>query len=558
MDSDEGVSLPWIHKHLMVPWNDMRKGDCCGRFEAISAGYYCKSCDFFAHKKCGDEASESIQHPSHSIHPLWLQSIPHKNVCNLCGSKFVDIYYRCEICNFNVDLHCAKYPPPEVIDVSVTHPHKLTLFKKRITFDCDAKCGKRGDYEFAYKCHECDDISFHVDCVWNQLEVEHPLEVNHSYHSVHALKLLTGQPPEYSDGKCRLCGKKVDKVFYHCSSCNFTLDMCCVLNPPQQSLLDLRAHDHQLSLVPRLDSFTCNACGLKGDRSPYVCFQCDFKIHQDCLGLPRIINITRHDHRISRTSVLGVVGSVCGVCRKKVDWTYGGYSCQRCPGYVVHSKCATRQDVWNEKELEGVPEEIEDIEPYIVIDENTIQHFSHKEHYLRLNVNGVLYEVSKRCNACIHPIGLQSFYDCIDCDFVLHQNCAAHPKNRWHMLHSEQLTLVTNEVVMIDGDLLSLCYGEEEGSGKYWCDICEKETNPETWFYKAHSAIFHKECVVGDFSGLMPRTTIEYLDRSFEVVLNDGTTRPFCKGCESRCIYPIILKLLGNSDTYFCSDKCIC
>ncbi|CAN6861347.1 unnamed protein product, partial [Brassica oleracea] len=186
--------------------------------------------------------------------------------------------------------------------------------------------------------------------------------------------------------------------------------MPCVLNPPQKSLVDPKAHDHQLTLLPRLDAFTCNACGLKGDRSPYACFDCGFMIHQDCLDLPRVININRHDHRVSRTSVLGddAMNSVCGVCRDKVDWTCGGFSCQRCPGYVVHSECATRKDVWNGKELEGVPEEEEDTDPYVEIDENTIQHFSHKEHYLlrRIHGNGVLYEENKRCNACVHPIGL--------------------------------------------------------------------------------------------------------------------------------------------------------
>jgi len=177
----------------------------------------------------------------------------------------------------------------------------------------------------------------------------------------------------------------------------------------------------------------------------YICVQCDFMIHQKCLSLPRLININRHDHRVSRTSVLGVVNSVCGVCHRKVDWTWGGYSCQKCPHYVVHSICATRKDVWNGKELEGIPEETEDIEPYVVIDDNTIQYFSHKEHYLRFHVNDLLWEENKWCSACTHPICLQSFYSSIDCDFLLHQNCAEYRRKIWHVLHNERLTLVTSK-----------------------------------------------------------------------------------------------------------------
>ncbi|CAA0393088.1 unnamed protein product [Arabidopsis thaliana] len=544
MDSD-GVSLPLIHEQLMMPCNDLRRGDCCERLEAISDGYYCTTCDFFVHKKCGDEASECIENPFHSNHPLrlgflsrlqrqhWLKVV---RSCDLCGKNIGDLFYRCEICDFDMDLHCAKYPPLEVIDIPEMHSHKLNLLKDRVEFDCDAKCGKIG-YGFPYECHECDS-KFHVDCVrYSSEEVKHPLEVNHSYHSLHPLH---------------------------------------------------------------------------------------------------------------GTSLIGIVNSVCGVCRQKVDWTCGGYSCQRCSTYNAHSKCATREDVWNGKELEGVPEEIEDIEPYVVIDDNTIQHFSHKEHYMRLNVNGLMCEVNKRCNACNHPISPQSFYGCMDCDFILHQNCAGFPRRKWHVLHNERLALVTSEVNIfgcsachkifngfryehedtkldvlcgsfsepfihpshphhplycispeddevcsgcnersyhvlrciedncgfildfgcatfpqvvkhrIEDQPLSLCYGEK-ASGKYWCDICEKETNPNTWFYtcKDHRASLHTWCVLGDFMGLIPKSTIELWNISYEVVLNSSISRPICRHCKSHCIPPIILKKIGTSDPYFCSLDCI-
>ncbi|KAG7615605.1 DC1 [Arabidopsis thaliana x Arabidopsis arenosa] len=565
----EGVSLPLIHKHLMMPWNDLKRGDCCGRSGFTTGGYYCKRCDFYVHKKCVDECLEYIEHPSHTVHALKLQSKPDYDRCRLCCMWIENLCYCCKICDFYVDLFCVKYPPPDVIDISETHHHKLTHIKKWTEFNCIAKCGKKF-YEFPYKCLECH-LMFDMDCVWNPPEAKNQSEVNISSHPLHPLKLHTSQPPDYSDEKCRLCTRKIEGLFYHCSSCNFSLDMRCVINPPPQFVMDLKVHDHELTLLPRLDSFTCNACGLKGDRSPYICVQCGFIIHQDCLSLPRLININRHAHRVSRTSVLGVVNSVCGVCHQKVDWTWGGYSCQRCPQYVVHSKCATRKDVWNGKELEGVPEEIEDIEPYVVIDDNTIQHFSHKEHYLRFHVNGLLWEENKRCSACTHPVRLQSFYACKDCDFILHQHCAESPKKEWHVLHNDRLTLVTSvanffsctacsrlsngfmyqcdfmkldvlcgsvsepyihpghphhplyyipqveekqcngcnnrevrvltciesgcgyvlcfdcatlpQVVKhrVDDHPLSLCYGEE-ASGKYWCDICEKETYPRHGF----------------------------------------------------------------------------
>ncbi|CAE6131388.1 unnamed protein product [Arabidopsis arenosa] len=171
MDSKE-VSLPLIHKHLMMPCNDPRQGDCCGGLEAISDGYFCKRCDCFVHKKCAT-SSKYIKLPSHSAHTLELLSKPH-HYCDLCGRFIRNVCYHCEMCDFDVDLYCAKYPPPEVIDVSEAHHHKLTLFRERIEFNCGAKCGKIGN-GFPYKCHECD-LNFHIDCVWQSAEVKHPLE----------------------------------------------------------------------------------------------------------------------------------------------------------------------------------------------------------------------------------------------------------------------------------------------------------------------------------------------------------------------------------------------
>ncbi|KAL9286443.1 hypothetical protein AtEden1_Chr4g0285901 [Arabidopsis thaliana] len=149
----EGVSLPLIHKHLMMPWNDLKRGDCCGRSGFTTGGYYCKRCDFYVHKKCVDECLEYIEHPSHTVHALKLQSKPDYDRCRLCCMWIENLCYCCKICDFYVDLFCVKYPPPDVIDISETHDHKLTHIKKWTEFNCIAKCGKKF-YEFPYKCLE--------------------------------------------------------------------------------------------------------------------------------------------------------------------------------------------------------------------------------------------------------------------------------------------------------------------------------------------------------------------------------------------------------------------
>ncbi|KAL0833971.1 hypothetical protein Bca101_085860 [Brassica carinata] len=190
------------------------------------------------------------------------------------------------------------------------------------------------------------------------------LEIDYPYHPKHPLKILTKEEHHFSDGKCLICGEELRLKFYHCSICKFSVDVGCVRDPPPLTILFPKAHEHQLSLTPRKISFDCDACGMAGDRSPYSCQQCYFMIHQSCIDLPEIINVNCHEHRLSRRLHLSPGSWVCGFCRKNVDWSYGAYSCSTCPNYVIHSKCAIRDDVWDKLELKGIPEEPQDIEPF--------------------------------------------------------------------------------------------------------------------------------------------------------------------------------------------------
>ncbi|KFK28704.1 hypothetical protein AALP_AA7G035800 [Arabis alpina] len=644
-----------IHKHPMTMTlvKSGQTGYCCGiKFGGTTAGYYCNICNIFIHNIC-NKAPRDIKHPSHhECHRRTLSLVGtycfERRRCALCGGKFTDDFevlnYECGAsCFTTLHLHCSTHPPPEVIDVPLHHDHILKLEKVESCFTC-AYCGKEGD-EYPYKCHECD-LAFHVNCT------KYPAEVNHSSHSLHPLKLVKGEPPAYTDGTCRLCAKKIVdyEVYYHCSTCNFTLDLHCVLNPPSLYHHDLNTHDHKLTLMPKSISFTCTTCGLPGDRSPYVCLPCDFTSHNDCSGFPWVININRHDHRVSRTSLLGVVNAVCGVCQKKMDWSCGGYSCKRCTTSVFHAKCATREDVWDGIEMKDKPEEDEDTEPFKIIDENTIQHFLHEEHNLRLDKSGIFVEERESCKACAYPIYHHSFYKCIACKFILHESCANLPKRKRHMVMNKPFILQTinnkcancracgmlyngfdycsggsgidvrcasisepffhqshhpdhplfyttpagvcsacnkeaDHVLRcveddcgyvldfkcallpyevkhrVDDHFLSLCYGEKDSkSGKYWCDICEKETDPKAWFYtcKDCGVTLHTNCVLGDFRGLDAGKRLNIHVKDCETVRNNSMSRPSCHICKSRCIFPIILKLLNKNmpDIYYCSNKC--
>ncbi|ESQ30962.1 hypothetical protein EUTSA_v10012196mg [Eutrema salsugineum] len=304
-------------------------------------------------------------------------------------------------------------------------------------------------------------------------------KIVHPCHPSHPLMLLLDGPPIYSNGKCNLCQQKVN-IVYHCSLCDFSLDVQCAKKRPQLTVNASKCHEHTLSLLVGPISFTCNACGTCGDASPYVCTPCFLTFHRDCINRPHVININRHEHRIAHTNSLVFGNWICEICQKEVNWRHGSYTCKICPSYAVHSRCATRKDVWNGRELEGVPEEVLDIKPFEVIKVGVINHFSHKHHNLRLIEDAIITNggESIRCEACTRVIYSGKHYSCMKCNFVLHEKCANFPRRKRHGLFIKPLSLHT----------------EKPNLGYFRCDACWRVTNGFVYICPDRSGLLDVLC----------------------------------------------------------------
>ncbi|CAN6849310.1 unnamed protein product [Brassica oleracea] len=198
----------------------------------------------------------------------------------------------------------------------------------------------------------------------------------------------------------------------------------------------------QLIRISKRISYACDVCGLKRDtkdyHGSYICHQCDFVVHGMCIGLPRVISINRHDHRISFTYHTGPDYSKCGVCHQSISQHHGAYSCFVCPNYAVHSRCAIERDVWDGVELEGIPYVTEHMTPYKVVSDGLISHVSHVEHPLKLHKGNILYDHEWiRCEACRDPVGFDSVFVCEKCCFLLHQKCANLPMKKKFIVDTE-------------------------------------------------------------------------------------------------------------------------
>ncbi|KAL9299978.1 putative chromatin regulator PHD family [Arabidopsis thaliana] len=451
--------LPF-HEHPLIPFTRFEFTKCKGCYSTdedntsfiskhpgcsyIYGGHRCNEpgCDVVFHEECAKPLPE-IDHPYHPVHPLKLILL-HTRVsnCSFCG-EFFSVGYRCNKCDFQLDLICARRPALLVLaENSYLHEHPLQLSHEAHETLRDCKgCGhQHNSWKHFYTCHQCE-FFISLDCIDHNSP-----EAYHTSHPQHPLKSLRYEVPGYADKKCLLCREEFDGIhrqLHHCGVCNFSICRSCMKNPPPVLVKSPRTHEHQLHLVPRRIDFTCNACGTLGDRSPYFCLQCNFMIHRECIDLPRVININRHDHRISYTPRLGHGDGKCRVCRKNVDGFYGAYSCSKCFDYFVHSRCATRRDVWDMIELEGTPEE-EETAPFKVIDDNTIDHYGHK-HNLRIYRGWNLPE-SVVCTACVFQICSEPFYACARkrCDFIIHEKCAKLPLKKRHVCHNQPLELSPN------------------------------------------------------------------------------------------------------------------
>ena len=354
----------------------------------------------------------------------------------------------------------------DLVQLQPAHKHPLSLVAGES--ECNA-CSLHTKADHYYHCSTCK-VSFHKECAEYSLVL-----TSHPYHPRHPLKIRTREFAEVVE-VCLWCKGKMGYIFYHCSICDLNIHLFCASETQLILTLDPgENHDHPLTIIPRKMNFTCNLCGFYGDWFPiYACIQCDFMVHKDCLDLPNVIRRSCHEHRITRRLSLPLEKWSCGVCHTLVDSRYGAYSCstEDC-SYVVHTRCAIWDISCEERELEGVPEELDelkDVHPYEEVDgDNIIKHFSH-EHQLRLILNGNgngFVDKTRCCEACSIPIQCDNFYRCDShnkCGFTLHQKCANFPRRRWSQLHPHPLTLKADDIT----------FNYNSRRGFYFCTTCTR------------------------------------------------------------------------------------
>ncbi|GKV34585.1 hypothetical protein SLEP1_g42948 [Rubroshorea leprosula] len=356
-----------------------------------------------------------------------------------------------------------------------SHPHPLVLVEEQemdwisIIYNCSA-CQERVEGS-SYNCSECD-FCLHKSCA------ELPREINHPSHLYHPLILYEKRPMDcsYSVWFCNSCRKvneSGEELFvYHCSSCDFDLDIRCALliNLISGDIPKLKHFSHQHSLFFLKKHYiepqdqSCSACEEPISGPVYCCFDCSFFLHQKCFELP--LEINHPSHRKHSVTLLPnppphLEKCSCHLCTKafkgfiyycslcefgiKIKYTFSdkviksenhehpfilvsrpfSFFCDACGTdgeYCIPFVC-TECDIAVHKDCISLPQKIK-----ITRHEHPLSHIYFLEEYEGKN---------KVCKICWDEINMEyGSYRCLQCDYFVHVNCATE-KMWWEKEYDE-------------------------------------------------------------------------------------------------------------------------
>lgn len=265
-DDDENIVIEhqhWSHEHPLILHVQPQANNMSvfsdpieiyfGCVQPLSLPYYtCKDgCNSFSlHKYCA-ELPLKLQHPLHPNHSLDLINTCPQNLydrCNGCGSFGNTFLYKCETCEFNLDVNCA-FLPRTTKHESNKHPLMQVIDYEPLCNACNMWCD-----HISYACKACCFI-LAIYCAMRS-----PHSLDHRYCKGHEISLT--YPPfmdHPQDFFCDICEKEMHPKFplYYCGKCKNSFYYFCInrfkhfANVFHGGTLNVPYHKHPLTFVQR-------------------------------------------------------------------------------------------------------------------------------------------------------------------------------------------------------------------------------------------------------------------------------------------------------------------
>ncbi|TYJ01983.1 hypothetical protein E1A91_A13G193200v1 [Gossypium mustelinum] len=428
--------------------------------DEIKFFYRCLECDSSFHFRCLiHESSAKHEYHRHELilTDFFVEDFSDQYYCDICEQERVPQHpvYCCKKCRFVAHIGCAltKIKDDHGSTSSLVGGKGTSIGKLMEQAERNAESKVACFLEISDEAYACKSCEYYIHKTCTNL----PWEVLHPLHPQHSLKLLS----EFTEMifSCDGCRDITAGFAYACSMCDFMLDVkCAILRVPKIETQRLKEMEerrpksclfnkaHQLSffnIKAIFDEYYCSFCKRYVKGPAYSCSDCEYLLHESCLGFPREMKLQFHPlhpfHSLLDNSV-----KICHVCKREI-WYDICYSCVQCDLHL-HAFCA--------KSLKRVLKSTSHI---------------HNLYYFEPNIEAerLQYEM-QNCGKCRKLLRSNPLCFCMECDTKLHVECALPPslKSKYH-LHPCTL----NPGFM------------EDDSGQNYCDICEEERDPEDHVY---------------------------------------------------------------------------
>ncbi|KAK9051597.1 hypothetical protein SSX86_028224 [Deinandra increscens subsp. villosa] len=267
-------------------------------------------------------------------------------------------------------------------------------------------------------------------------------------HFSHFHNLVMHQMPEGVVVSCSGCHSSATRTVYVCWQCNFFLHDRCFR--AARSLKHPSHPPHPLTLIPYptypSSSFYCNSCRIMGTGFSYSCADCEFDLHVHCAYSNSMATSFQEAHQFQE--LVHHSHSIPFIHTQNLPYTP--------PQSTAHFQA-----------YQSIPQN--------GLKDEAIMHFSHSHNLFVVNLKGD--EPNKVvCSGCKYTL-VGNGYSCIEpnCNFHLHESCFHLKKEIQHKSHPEhplnllQIAPYNNKN---GGFTCNACFSDGTGF-TYHCSICK-------------------------------------------------------------------------------------
>ncbi|CAN6982059.1 unnamed protein product [Brassica oleracea var. botrytis] len=444
--------------------------------------YYCTTCDVEFHRGC-HKFPRKLRHPYHPQHPLTFTFRNYENGIISDG-------------NIHEDFWRTILSDSSTSDPEKSRSVQVSLSQSDLVVDKCTWCENDIEGSWFYRCS-----IFHQRCI----DLPRVIKITrHKHRLSHTLYIEPLTSP------CRICYKPVDIKYgqYSCShkDCSYVAHSKCATHENVWDGKELEwepeIYDNSEDIIP----FKKVGDNLIKHFS-----------HEHILKLEKYCNSP-----IPRRPT-GVIESA--LWTRERERACDGEEIESDAREIEREAAQERRGESSTARVSGLREFSAELRfSFRMRQKKGLQPFLYEKEPDRYKYDGIR-DGEKQCRACVLPINSRDFYNCVECDFFLHEVCAGLLRKLDHALHVHPLVLYPYR------------YSPKEYQNMMGCSVCSRKFSGFTYICP------NKNCGLRERFQIDVRCTLVpdyFTHESHEHPLFISTSykgkSKICKGCKKTCM----------------------